>query len=57
MEKLDEPIKVYNLEVEDNHNYFVSESMVLVHNSCDDDGEAEPKNIPGRGDQKEVYAK
>lgn len=30
--KLDKPIKVYNLEVEGNHNYFVSNSGILVHN-------------------------
>lgn len=27
-------VKVYNFEVEDNHNYFVSELGVLVHNGC-----------------------
>lgn len=25
---------VYNLSIEDNHNYFVSEEKVLVHNAC-----------------------
>jgi hypothetical protein len=35
---LDEPILVYNFEVEDWHTYFVSESMVLVHNSCAREG-------------------
>ena len=30
----DEPIKVYNFEVEDYHNYFVSGLDVLVHNTC-----------------------
>ncbi|MCI8309421.1 MAG: hypothetical protein HFJ45_04350 [Clostridia bacterium] len=29
-------IKVYNLEVEDNHNYFVGFDCVLVHNCCVD---------------------
>ena len=28
----EEVIKVYNIEVEGNHNYFVGESFVLVHN-------------------------
>jgi len=32
IEKLAEPINVYNFEVEDNHNYFVYD--VLVHNGC-----------------------
>jgi len=30
-------IKVYNLEVEDNHNYFVGFDCVLVHNCCVDE--------------------
>ena len=30
----DEPIKVYNFEVEDFHTYYVSEQKVLVHNMC-----------------------
>ncbi|RRD63193.1 polymorphic toxin-type HINT domain-containing protein, partial [Fretibacterium sp. OH1220_COT-178] len=33
LEKLDKPIPVYNLEVEDFHSYFVG-SGVLVHNRC-----------------------
>ena len=32
LEKLAEPITVYNLEVEDFHTYFVGEYGVLVHN-------------------------
>ena len=28
------PIVVYNFEVENNHNYFVGNSNVLVHNTC-----------------------
>lgn len=35
LEKLDQPIPVYNLEVEDFHSYFVG-SGVLVHNYKDD---------------------
>ncbi len=27
-------VKVYNFEVEDNHNYFVGNERVLVHNTC-----------------------
>lgn len=32
LEKLDTPILVYNLEVEDYHSYFVGDASVLVHN-------------------------
>ena len=32
LEKLDEPIKVYNLEVADFNTYFVGDEAVLVHN-------------------------
>ncbi len=35
IEKLDTPILVYNLEVEDYHSYFVGDASVLVHNRCD----------------------
>ena len=34
LEKLAEPIFVYNLEVEDFHTYFVGEYGILVHNNC-----------------------
>ena len=37
LEKLAEPILVYNLEVEDFHTYFVGEYGVLVHNSYKSD--------------------
>lgn len=26
---------MYNFEVKDNHNYFVSDQAILVHNNCD----------------------
>ena len=32
--KYDEPIKTYNLTVEDNSNYFVTDIQVLVHNAA-----------------------
>ena len=32
---LENPVTVYNFEVEDYHTYFVAENAVLVHNSCD----------------------
>ncbi|SHE55880.1 intein C-terminal splicing region [Chryseobacterium takakiae] len=35
MREVDQNVKVYNFEVEDNHNYYISESKVLVHNSCE----------------------
>ena len=33
-EKLDQPIQVFNFEVEDFHTYFVGVNSVLVHNNC-----------------------
>lgn len=36
IEKLDSPVKVYNLEVEGLHTYYVGENKVLVHNKCED---------------------
>ena len=32
--ELDEPVEVFNFEVEDCHTYFVGEFDVLVHNAC-----------------------
>lgn len=33
-ETLDELVKVYSLEIEDSHTYYVSADGVLVHNAC-----------------------
>ena len=35
-------VEVYNLEIEDNENYYVTEEGVLVHNGYKD----KPKNSP-----------
>ena len=35
-EKLDKAVKVYNLEIEGSHTYYVSADRVLVHNACGD---------------------
>lgn len=35
IEKLSEPVLVYNLEIEDYHTYFVGEYGTLVHNMCE----------------------
>ena len=32
--ELDDPVEVFNFEVEDCHTYFVGEQVVLVHNKC-----------------------
>ena len=48
LEKLDRPIFVYNLDIEDLHSYFVADG-VLVHNVCTQGrgstGRTEPKNL------------
>ena len=31
---MEKKTKVYNFEVEDNHNYYVSEKEILVHKAC-----------------------
>ena len=33
-EILENPVEVYNFQVEDDHTYYVSDTGVLVHNSC-----------------------
>ena len=45
IEKLDEPVLVYNLEVEDFHSYFVGCVPVLVHNYVASSGNVYPENI------------
>lgn len=34
MKRIKKTVKVYNFEVKDNHNYYVSELEILVHNNC-----------------------
>ena len=52
-----EQVKVYNLSVEDCHNYYVSERDVLVHNDCPrnnkvniESGSGTNKLLSGEGD-------
>ena len=45
LERLDEPILVYNLEVEEYHTYFVGNSRVLVHNVYKKGSDAEKKLV------------
>lgn len=52
VEVLDEPVLVYNLEVEDFHSYFVGCVPVLVHNICGNITE-DPKYI----EQAKKYGK
>ena len=44
LEKLGEPVLVYNLEVEDFHSYFVGCVPVLVHNVCRFEGKNVQQN-------------
>jgi hypothetical protein len=38
VEQLDQAVKVYNLEVENGHTYYVTGERVLVHNDCGNKG-------------------
>ena len=49
LEKLDEPIKVYNLEVADFHTYFVGNTGMLVHNRCGGSGSKETGSSDRKG--------
>ena len=53
-EKLDEPVLVYNLEVEDFHSYFVGCVPVLVHNKCHGH-HSDPKYLGGDPKQPLTY--
>lgn len=49
LEILSEPIKVYNLEVEDYHTYFVGDVPVLVHNNYKPDEPLNDSDLVVRG--------
>ncbi|MBP5493557.1 MAG: AHH domain-containing protein [Lachnospiraceae bacterium] len=51
IEYLTESIKVYNLRVEGFHTYFVSEILILVHNSCSSNAKKLRENM-GDADKK-----
>ena len=44
-EKLDKAVKVYNLEIEGSHTYYVSADRVLVHNACERHHIASDKSV------------
>ncbi|MGL5084583.1 MAG: polymorphic toxin-type HINT domain-containing protein, partial [Clostridium sp.] len=50
VEILDEPIIVYNLEVEDNRTYYVGNNEILVHNACSDELKKAYKEARTNGD-------
>ena len=53
-EILEQPIKVYNFEVEDFHTYFISNLFTLVHHECSGSYEIEfksGKNYVGKGSE------
>jgi predicted GIY-YIG superfamily endonuclease len=60
-EKRDKAVKVYNLEIEDSHTYYVSADSVLVHNVCGEvpdslmEGEADTDVYFGVKDGDKVY--
>ena len=46
-EILENPVKVYNFEVEDYHTYFVGTERILVHNACGGIASADVGGIEG----------
>ena len=60
-EILESPVKVYNLNVEEDHTYYVSDNGVLVHNSCQQTGLYKiefktGKNYVGKGSEARMKA-
>lgn len=47
---------VYNFQVNDNHDYFVSSAKVLVHNACGDGGKGGVQKVGGRNPINSKYA-
>ena len=59
-ELLENPVEVYNFQVEDYHTYYVSESGVLVHNECEKIGKQygnTPRNNQAQNKQFDAVAK
>lgn len=48
-EILEAPVTVYNFEVEDFHTYYVSDSTILVHNDCGNNGRYEKAPYHNKG--------
>ena len=56
LERLTESIKVYNLEVEDYHTYFVGDVPVLVHNYIDENRyNAKEDGLPVRDNKGKIH--
>ena len=53
-EPLEKPVRVYNLEVEEDHTYYVGRGRVLVHNQCSGLGKGETTS--GKPNQVHHYA-
>ena len=49
VEELEKEEETYNFEVEDNHNYFVGESLILVHNDCSSPDDLDPVQECSKG--------
>ena len=48
--ELDEPVEVFNFEVEDFHTYFIGDTLVLVHNAlCSNHGNSLNTTKPAEG--------
>lgn len=57
-EEFTEEQTTYNFEVEDNHNYYVREEYVLVHNKCTGSYDIEFKSgrhYVGKGSEKRMH--
>lgn len=54
-EILENPITVYNFEVEDYHTYYVGTDGVLVHNACGDTGTYNALRKSNKGSGNEVH--
>lgn len=59
IEKRDEPVTVYNLEIEHEHTYYVAEGKVLVHNEqqCGTGGKSDGDSGSGTGDESGTSTK
>jgi hypothetical protein len=54
VEALNEPERIYNINVDEFHTYFVGESELLVHNDCTDEMTDVARHLIGRTDEQAI---
>lgn len=51
----DDPVKIYNISIENNHTFMVGDDSLVVHNRCNINSEYSGKNYQLQGDLAKKY--